>query len=81
MFERPSGGERALLVRLGLGAAVEHEDLEEFAQLADSAGAEVVATVTGRRERPDPKYFVGSGKAEEIRRSSSGVDLPPAERW
>lgn len=67
MFERPSGGERALLVRIGLGAAVEHEDLEEFSQLADSAGAEVVATVTGRRERPDPKYFVGSGKAEEIR--------------
>ncbi len=67
MFERPSGGERALLVRLGLGAPVEHEDLEEFAQLADSAGAIVVGTVTGRRERPDPKYFVGSGKAEEIR--------------
>lgn len=67
MFERPSGGERALLVRLGLGAAVEPEDLEEFAQLADSAGAIVVATVTGRRERPDPRYFVGSGKAEEIR--------------
>ncbi len=73
MFERPSGGERALLVRLGLGAAVEHEDLEEFAQLADSAGAEVVATVTGRRERPDPKYFVGSGKAEEIRQIAEEV--------
>src|SRR6201990_2337790 len=43
------------------------EDLEEFRQLATSAGAIPVATVTGRRERPDPRYFLGSGKAEELR--------------
>jgi GTP-binding protein HflX len=67
MFERPRSGERALLVRLGLGEPVRAEDLEEFSQLAASAGAQPVATVTGRRERPDPRYFVGSGKAEEIR--------------
>ena len=66
MFERPRSGERALLVRLGLGAPLRPEDLEEFEQLARSAGATPVATVTGRRERPDPRYFVGSGKAEEI---------------
>ncbi len=51
---------------LGLGVALRAEDLEEFQQLARSAGATPVATVTGRRERPDPRYFVGSGKAEEI---------------
>ena len=67
MFERPRGGEKAVLVRLGLGAPVEQEDLDEFAQLAESAGVAVAATVTGKRDRPDPKYFVGSGKAEEIR--------------
>ena len=66
MFERPRSGERAVLVRLGLGEAVRREDLEEFQQLARSAGATPVAMVTGRRERPDPRYFVGSGKAEEI---------------
>ena len=55
-----------MLVRLGLGEAVRREDLEEFQQLARSAGATPVAMVTGRRERPDPRYFVGSGKAEEI---------------
>src|SRR5579863_3917235 len=66
MIERPRAAERAVLVRLGLGAAVQSEDLEEFQQLARSAGARPVATVTGRRERPDPRYFVGSGKAEEI---------------
>jgi GTP-binding protein HflX len=67
VFERPRGGEKAVLVRLGLGAPVEQEDLDEFAQLAESAGVSVAATVTGKRDRPDPKYFVGSGKADEIR--------------
>jgi GTPase len=55
VFDRPRSGERAVLVRLGLGAQVDPEDLEEFTQLAVSAGAEPVATVTGRRERPDPR--------------------------
>jgi GTP-binding protein HflX len=66
MFERPRATERAVLVRLGLGGAVKSEDLEEFEQLARSAGAQPVATITGRRERPDSRYFVGSGKAQEI---------------
>jgi GTP-binding protein HflX len=66
MIERPRATERAVLVRVGLGSAVKPEDLEEFEQLARSAGALPVATITGRRERPDSRYFVGSGKAEEI---------------
>lgn len=67
MFERPRSGERAVLVRLGLGAPLDPEDIEEFTQLALSAGAIPVTTITGRRDKPDPRYFVGSGKAEEIR--------------
>jgi GTPase len=67
MFERPRSGERAVLVRLGLGAPLDPEDLNEFTQLATSAGAIPVASISGRRDRPDPRYFVGSGKAEEIR--------------
>jgi GTP-binding protein HflX len=67
VFERPRSGERAVLVRLGLGAQVDPEDLQEFAQLAVSAGAQPVATVTGRRDRPDPRFFMGSGKADEVR--------------
>jgi GTP-binding protein HflX len=55
------------LVRLGIGMPVEQEDLDEFEQLAESAGVVAAATVTGRRDRPDPRFFVGSGKAEEIR--------------
>ena len=56
-----------MLVRLGLrGNAVRPEDLEEFQALARSAGVLPVATVTGRRDRPDSRYFAGSGKAEEV---------------
>src|ERR1700733_2439627 len=70
MFERPRAAERVVLVRLGLGVAVQPEDLEEFEQLARSAGAQPVARITGRRARPDPRYFVGSGKAAEIASSA-----------
>jgi GTPase len=66
-FERARTGERAVLVRLGLGMPVDSEDLQEFRQLATSAGAIPVAQVTGRRDRPDPRYFMGSGKAQELR--------------
>src|SRR5262245_42357227 len=65
--ERPRTRERAGLVRPGLAAPVASEDLQEFPPLALSAGAIPVATVTGRRDRPDPRYFMGSGKAEELR--------------
>ncbi|HUN25906.1 MAG TPA: ribosome rescue GTPase HflX [Steroidobacteraceae bacterium] len=74
MFERPRSGERAVLVRLGLGAHVDPADLEELTQLAVSAGARPVATVTGRRARPDPRFFVGSGKAEEMRTVAEAHD-------
>lgn len=67
MNERPSGGERVVLVHVNFPAGNMEEDLEEFKELAISAGAEIVAVVTGTRRAPESKYFVGSGKAEEIR--------------
>ena len=44
-----------------------NQDLKEFKELAISAGMVVVDLVTCRREEPDSKYFIGSGKAEEVR--------------
>jgi GTP-binding protein HflX len=67
LFERPRGGERAILVGVGIGHPVDPYDTSEFKALAASAGAESVGVVLATRARPDPKYFVGSGKAEEIR--------------
>jgi GTPase len=66
LFERPQGGERAVLVGVGIGHPVDPNDIAEFAALAASAGTVNVGTVLAQRPRPDPKYFVGSGKAEEI---------------
>lgn len=67
MNDRPSGGERVVLVHVNFPAGKMEEDLAEFRELALSAGAEVIEIVTGTRQVPDSKYFIGSGKAEEIR--------------
>lgn len=67
MIDRPQGGERAVLVHVHFPAGSMQEDLDEFKDLALSAGADVLSVVTGTRKVPEPKYFVGSGKADEIR--------------
>jgi GTP-binding protein HflX len=67
MFERPKAGERAVLVHLDLGVTRDQDEINEFRDLALSAGAEIVSLVYGSRQQPDPKLFVGRGKAEEIR--------------
>lgn len=66
MFERPKSGERAVLVHLDLNGLSDPDEINEFRDLARSAGAEQVAFVSGSRRQPDPKYFVGRGKADEI---------------
>ena len=65
-FERHTGGERAIIVHLDIRQIQDPDDFGEFELLADSAGADRLALVTGSRARPDARYFVGSGKAEEI---------------
>jgi GTP-binding protein HflX len=65
--DRPGGGERVVLVHVNFPVGNMEEDLEEFEELALSAGAKIVSIVTGTRRVPESKYFVGSGKAEEIR--------------
>ncbi len=67
MFERPKGGERAILVHVAFGGAPDPEALREFSELAGSAGAEPQALVTAQRQAPDRRLFIGSGKAGEVR--------------
>ncbi|WP_019141240.1 GTPase HflX [Noviherbaspirillum massiliense] len=57
---------RAALVGVDFGKGDFAASLEELSLLSKSAGAEPVATVTGKRSSPDAALFVGSGKAEEI---------------
>lgn len=70
-------GERAILVHLDLGVAAELDEREEFRLLADAAGAEIAGELGGSRALPDPRLFIGSGKAEELRELvlASGAEL------
>jgi GTPase len=66
LFERPTGGDRALVVALDFNRGDGTARRDEIAALAQSAGATVVGNVGGRRNRPDPALFAGRGKVEEI---------------
>jgi GTP-binding protein HflX len=77
MFERPSGGNRALVVALDFGDADATERMAEISALAQSAGATIVGSVTGRRKRPDAATYAGKGKVESIAalRAETDADL------
>lgn len=66
LFERPTGGERAIIVHLDTTGVGAEEALAEGVALAQSAGAEVVASHIVRRRTPDPRFYVGSGKVAEL---------------
>lgn len=66
MFDRPGSGSQAVLVSLDFGAADFEESTSELAQLATSAGLSVAGVLRGRRTHPDPAYYAGSGKVEEL---------------
>ena len=74
LFDRHQGGENALLVQLQLSSD-SPIDKAEFVELAESANAKVVGYISGSRQRPDSKYFVGKGKAEEIRLAVEANDV------
>jgi GTPase len=65
-FERPDFGERAVLVHLKLNSESEPEDPREFEELVISAGGDPVEFLTGSRTAPHAKFFVGTGKLDEI---------------
>ncbi len=75
MFDRQKKGERALLV-------VPHARADgdatrrtaEFAELARSAGAQVVGVIDARVDTPGPKYYIGSGKADEVAQSAKALE-------
>lgn len=67
MFDRQKKGERAVLVlphSRGDSDAIRRG--EEFAELVASAGAEVLASIPARVAAPNPRFYIGSGKADEV---------------
>ena len=85
---RIRGGERAILVEVVPPGVEPSERLAELAALAETAGAQVVATTVQRRDRPDPATYIGKGKVLEVQELARGygadtlifgVELTPAQ--
>jgi GTP-binding protein HflX len=77
LFERSRKGENALLIQPHAGGPPDEGLMEEFADLARSAGATVAAMLTARIDRPNAAMLIGSGKLEEVRAAAdaTGADL------
>ena len=73
LFDRSKKGERALLIQPHAGGAPEDDVMEEFAELARSAGAEVLHVATARIDKPNPATLIGSGKLEEVKAAAEAV--------
>ena len=67
MFERPNEGKSACVISINFGDTDFEESVEEIKELVLSADMNIVSTVNIKRSAPDPKYFLGSGKAEEVK--------------
>ncbi len=74
MFERPEYGQAVILASLDFGNPDYPESLSELNLLAGSAGLVVAGIVEGKRSRPDPALFAGSGKADEIGDAARAAD-------
>lgn len=65
-FDRPESGELAVLVHLNISHGQEPEDPREFEELVLSAGGDPVAFLTGKSVTPKAKFFIGTGKLQEL---------------
>ena len=77
LFERSRRGETALLIQPHAGGKPDEGVVEEFADLARSAGATVAHLLHARIDRPNPATLIGSGKLEEAKVAcdATGADL------
>lgn len=75
MFDRQKKGDRAVLVMphaRGEGDSARRAD--EFTELVRSAGAEVLAGIAARVDVPNPRFYIGSGKADEVAEAVAALD-------
>lgn len=70
MIEIGEPQERAVLLSApgpGVGGQVARDHLQELASLTNTAGADIVGTVQQNIRAPNPAYYIGTGKVEEVR--------------
>jgi GTP-binding protein HflX len=65
LFERAERGNRAVLLH-PVFAGTGPEALDEFQELCRSAGVDIATVIKAPRSRPDARFFVGSGKIDEV---------------
>jgi GTP-binding protein HflX len=66
-FDRPESGQRAVLVHVRFTQDDEALEILEFEDLVRAADIQPLAVLTGRRQRPDPRLYIGTGKLAELR--------------
>lgn len=74
MFERSRKGEHALLIQPHAGGPPDEGAVEEFADLARSAGASIATLIPARIDRPNPSTLIGSGKLEEVKAAADATE-------
>jgi len=67
MLDRPESTDAVILVSINFNEPDYEESLYELRQLVTTAGLNITGTVEGKRSVPDAKYFIGSGKAEDLK--------------
>ncbi len=65
MFDRAERGNRAIILHPTF-STTGPDALDEFQELAFSAGVELIAVLTAPRDKPDARFFVGRGKIDEL---------------
>ena len=68
LFDRPPAGSRAVLLNLRLDSSETDTRLaaQELTELVRSSEVEPVALIQARRSRPHPRWFIGSGKLDDV---------------
>ena len=74
MFDRPSRGERAVLLYVRAGPPPYREDHDEFVALADAAGAQVLGELEAKLRSINPRILIGTGKLDELKGVADDVD-------
>lgn len=77
LYENEIKPQKTLLVCVDTGDYDAEASLEELWELAESAGAEPIATITQNKDKPETATYVGSGRLEEIANFSknNNIDL------
>ncbi len=65
-FERHAGGEKSLLVHVEKFLVSEQEDINEFSELAQASGVEILDILSVKGQQPNPRFLISKGKVEEI---------------